>query len=265
MPPPVAAAIPLILSAITFAAPAVVKLRMRARFCASVGGAGAAQWASLLPGRGEDWTYFRTVEAVPPPEFRLGAIVVEEDGAVLGAAPVFRTAYRFDTSLQGSWRAVGDALYRRVPRLVSMELLSLGSPLSDNAHIGLAPHLSAEQRQDVVAQMLECLAETAKAEGIPLIAAKSLGTDEADLYGPTFLAHGYTRVTTIPNVILDLPFRDLDGYLGSLPEGTSSYLRRKWRSASKVTIEHPASIDELRPKCSKGWSPMSRTNARKSS
>ena len=83
--------------------------------------------------------------------------------------------------------------------------------------------------------MLKCLSKTARAEGIPLIAAKSLGTEEADFYGSTFLAHGYTRATTIPNVILDLPFRDLDNYLASLPEGTGSYLRRKWRSASKVT------------------------------
>ena len=245
MPPPVTAAIPLILSAITLGARTVVGSRMHARFCASVGTAGAADWTALLPGQGEDWTYFRTLEAVPPPQFRLGAIVVDEDGVMLGVAPVFRTAYRFDTSLQSSWRSIGDMLYRRAPRLVSMELLSLGSPLSDNAHIGLAPNLSPERRQAVLSEMLKCLSKTARAEGIPLIAAKSLGTEEADFYGSTFLAHGYTRATTIPNVILDLPFRDLDNYLASLPEGTGSYLRRKWRSASKVTIEHPDSIAGL--------------------
>jgi hypothetical protein len=245
MLPPIATATTPAVPAATPAAAAIARSSVRARFCASVGAVGAGAWATLLPGRGEDWTYFRTLEAVPPPQFRLGAIVVEEDGRVLGVAPVFRTAYRFDTSLQRSWRSVGDMLYRRLPRLVSRELLSLGSPLSDNSHIGISPDLAPERRQAVLSEVLGCLSSTARAEGIPLIAAKSLSTDEADVYAPTFLAHGYTRVTTIPNVILDLPYYDLEDYLASLPEKTGSYLRRKWRSASKVTIEHPRSIEGL--------------------
>src|SRR5262249_15461052 len=56
---------------------------------------------------------------------------------------------------------------------------------------------------------------------------------------------GYTRLTTIPNVVLDLPFADLKGYLTSLPEKTSSYLQRKWRSETKVSIEYPDSLDGL--------------------
>jgi hypothetical protein len=221
-------------------------LDLIASFCTSVESTSASAWSRLLPGEAEDWSYFRTVEASPPPGFKLGAILATRGNNLVGAAPVFRTSYRFDTSVQASWqRGIGDVLYARVPRLVSMDVLSLGSPLSDNSHIGLAPNLSADERQQVLAEMLRCLARRAKNEGVPLIAAKSLDTEQADQLQPVFSTLGYARVTTIPNVVLDLPFRDLNGYLSGLPEKTSSYLQRKWRSASRVSIEYPSSLEGL--------------------
>lgn len=221
-------------------------LSFQANFYNSLGAVRPADWAKLLPGKGEDWAYFRTLEAVPPPGFRLGAIVVKDEGTVVGAAPVFQTVYRFDTALQGHLRQVGDRLYQRMPRLVSMPVLSLGSPLSDNSQIGLASDLSADEQLAVVKAILRCLKEQARQNAIPLISAKSLLTAEADEYEAAFHACGYARVTTIPNVILDLPYRDLDGYLARLPEKTGAYLRRKWRAADKVRIEHRTSVDDIK-------------------
>jgi len=231
--------------ALTFA-PGYRVLPMQTHFYDSLDAVSPSEWARLLPGKGEDWTYFRTLESVPPPGFTLGAIVARDGGAVVAAAPVFRTVYRFDTSLQRHLRWFGDRLYRHAPRLVSMPVLSLGSPLSDNSHIGLAPGLSSGQRLAAVREILRGLKKRARDEAIPLISAKSLLTEEADHYEEVFASCGYARVTTIPNVILDLPYRDLDGYLTSLPEKTSAYLRRKWRSAEKVRIEHRTSIDDVK-------------------
>lgn len=221
-------------------------LPLQTDFCHSLEAVSPFDWAKLLPGNGENWAFFKTLEEVPPPGFRLGAILIKSGGTVVAVAPVFRTVYRFDTSLQGRLRWVGDRLYQHAPRLVSMQVLSLGSPLSDNSHIGLAPELSPEQRLAVIKEMLNCLKMQAKKESIPLVSAKSLLTEEADEYQQTFAACGFARVTTIPNVILELPYRDLDAYLASLPEGTASYLRRKWRTAGKVKIEHRTSIDDVR-------------------
>lgn len=219
---------------------------IQGHFCNSLDAVSSSDWSILFPGKGEDWAYFRTLEAVPPPGFRLGAIVVKDKGTVVGVAPVFKTVYRFDTSLQGHLRRIGDQVYQHAPRLISMQVLSLGSPLSDNCHIGIAPDLSGDQRLAVIREILNCLKRQARNEGIPLLSAKSLLAEEADEYEKAFASCGYARVTTIPNVILDLPYRDLDGYLASLPEKTSSYLRRKWRSAGKVRIEHRTSIDDVK-------------------
>jgi hypothetical protein len=197
-------------------------------------------WDDLLPGCGADWSYFRTVEAFPPPGFRLSAIVAESDGVAVAVAPVFETVYRFDTALQGSarLRRVGDWLFRHLPSLVSMKVLSLGSPLADDSHIGFAARLSAADRDAALQAMLECLRQQARKARIQLVAAKGLNETEANADQPVFARAGFTRVTTIPNVMLDLPYPSIDAYLASLPEGTGSYLKRKWRSAAKVRIEH---------------------------
>lgn len=220
-----------------------------ARFCPSVRDIRRDDWDRLLPGHGADWAYFAAAGSAPPPGFELGAIVAESGGRTIGVAPTFTTVYRFDTALQGpstmSLRKVGDFLFRHVPQVVSMKVLSLGAPMCDDSHIGIAPELDAGARDAVLRAMLDALQAQARTTGCKLIAAKGLGNDEAASFEPVFAESGYTRVTTIPNVVLDLPFDSLEGYLASLPEGTAAYLRRKWRSANRVRIEHRENIDDV--------------------
>ena len=144
-----------------------------ARFHTSIESTSPTAWSRLLPGQAEDWHYFRAVERSPPPGFQLGVILASRGSVLVGAAPVFRTSYRFDTSFQGSWRRISEKLYSRIPWLVSMDALSLGSPLSDNSHLGLVPHLPSAERQQVLGAMLKCLAEQATKDRVALIAAKS--------------------------------------------------------------------------------------------
>lgn len=138
---------------------------IQGHFCNSLDAVSSSDWSILFPGKGEDWAYFRTLEAVPPPGFRLGAIVVKDKGTVVGVAPVFKTVYRFDTSLQGHLRRIGDQVYQHAPRLISMQVLSLGSPLSDNCHIGIAPDLSGDQRLAVIREILKLSQEAGQERG----------------------------------------------------------------------------------------------------
>jgi hypothetical protein len=222
-----------------------------ASYCDSVTAVPEADWDRLLPGTGATWRYFRTVEQAPPPGFRLAALVARRGAEVVGVAPLFSTVYRFDTAFQGegtvqaALRRMGDTVFRYAPRLVSMEVLSVGSPQCDDSHIGLAPELNSQERSAVFDAMLAELRDRAKKQRIPLIAAKGLVDDEVSALQSLFDRQRFAKVTTIPNVILDLPFHSLDGYLGSLSDGTARYLKRKWRSASKVTVEHRASLAGL--------------------
>lgn len=216
------------------------------RFCA-VRDIAREDWDRLLPGHAADWSYFRAVSDAPPPGFDLGALCAMLDGRVVAVAPTFTTVYRFDTALQSSatLRRFSEVLYRRAPQLVSMKVMSLGAPMCDESHIGLSAELSEQARDAVLRALLARLSARARTEGCRLVAAKGLSGREADDLGCVFKASGYTQVTTIPNVVLELPFSSLQDYLSSLRDGTGAYLKRKWRAAGRVTIEHRASIEGL--------------------
>src|SRR5262245_45004768 len=231
---------------------ALTALTIAARFVGSLASLDSADWDRCNPGRPTNHAYFTAAEAAPPPGFSLGAVVAERRDGVVAVAPVFATEYRFDTALQGSqnalWRKTSDLVYRHAPRLVSMKMLSLGSPLTDDCHLGFAPSLSIEQENTALETMLGCLLEEARARNFQLVAVKGLSPAERKKYGIAFARHGFTAISTLPDVKLDLPHRSLDQYLARLPRGTGSYLKRKWRSAERVRIEESRDISGLAPK-----------------
>lgn len=227
-------------------APAATATRASARFCDSIRALRRDDWERMCPGHGENWDYLSVLETVPPPGFTLGAIVVERGGRTIAGAPVFRTTYRFDTSFQGRLRRLSDQVYRVMPRALSMDVLSLGSPLADLSLIGFDPGLDEIGRRHAVREMMGCLEAEAKRSGAPLVAAKGLDAGECESLGEVFSTGSYQKVTTLPNVVLELPFTSIDGYLASLPDGTARYLKRKWRSAGKVRIEYRQSLDGLK-------------------
>lgn len=218
---------------------------LRVQIHASVDGISQLEWDALFVGSPEGWAFYRSGNQAQPPGFTMGAISVTRDGRTVAAAPVFRTVYRFDTSFQGRLRKIGDWLYRRLPSLVSMRVMGLGSPLSDHCHVGFDPKLSADQREEVMLALLDGFSMQAKRERIPLLAAKALTTPQSDMLYSVFEQRAYARVTSIPVVMLNLPFRNEAHYFASLGPSTASYLKRKLRPMDKLRIEHRRSIAGL--------------------
>jgi hypothetical protein len=213
--------------------------------CAHVGDLPRAAWDSLLPGVADSWDYYRAVETVPPLGFELGAIAAVEDGTILAVAPTFRTTYRLDTPFQGRVRAFGDWVHRVWPERVAKPIIGLGSPMSDNCHIGFAPTLSDARKCGMFALMLERLQKQSETERCWLMSAKGLDEVQARLFEPAFAALGWRRVTSLPIVTLRLPFASMDEYMGSLQKKTAGYLRRKLRGAGQFRIEHRTSIEGI--------------------
>lgn len=220
-------------------------LNVRVQAHAGVAGVGRSVWESLFAGDPESWAFYHAGDQAPPPGFALGALSVELDGKIVAAAPYFRTVYRFDTSFQGRLRRVGDWLYTRAPSLVSMRVMGLGSPLVDHCHVGFATHLTPTQRDEVLEALLEGLRDQAKREKAPLLAAKALTTVQTDALDRVFTAKAFTRVTSLPVVMLSLPFRNEAHYFSSLPSRTASYLKRKFRPMADLRIEYVSSIAGL--------------------
>ena len=198
----------------------------------------------VLPGDPEGWDFYRAVETVPPAGFELGAIVAMRGSDVIAAAPTFQVAYRLDTPFQGRARQISEWVHARWPRLVSFRALSLGSPMSDNCSIGFAPELSSEERREVFETMLQQLRLEARARRCVLLAVKSIG-ELGDVLAEPLTQQGYNRVTSVPLVMLKLPFATLEDYFASSPKDTRSYLRRKFKLAEEVRTEYRTSIAGL--------------------
>lgn len=217
---------------------------MRGEIYPSIAGVPRADWERMLPGEPESWDYYRAVEDVPPSAFKLGAVAALDGDQVVAAAPLFRVAYRIDTPLQGRLRQIGQWVFERVPRLVSLPVIGMGSPMSDNCTIGFAPGLSDAQRNQAFDAMLARIEAAAAEEKSALIAVKSVD-EQAEKLQPSFAAHGYNRVTSVPLVMLELPFESLEAYLASLPGKTRGYLKRKMRAGAQVRTEYRTSLDGL--------------------
>jgi hypothetical protein len=205
----------------------------------SVTAIGRRNWDSLLPSEAEDWDYYTAVEKSPPAGFKLGALAALRGDKVVGVASLFRTAYRLDTSLQGPLRRLTDGLYARRPGLVSLPVIGVGSPVSDNCALGFAQELSGPERVTIFDAMLKHLESLANNERYNLLAVKGLDAT-ADLVQPALEGHEFTAITTVPVAMLALPYSSLDEYFESLPKKDASYLRRTCgRSGSdRISLFH---------------------------
>jgi len=217
---------------------------LRATLHASIEAIPREVWESMLGGDPENYDFYRAVEPTPPPGFTLAAISVSEAEQILAVAPIFYVNYRLDTPLQGGLRRVTEWVNERLPRLLKLSVIGIGSPLSDNCTIGFSPQLGPGDRARVFAAMLDRLEEEARAQRISLLAVKALGKPTADI-GESLADRGYLRATTVPLAMLPMPFSTFEAWFDSLRKKERIYFRKKLKSAEALRIEYRTSIKGL--------------------
>lgn len=221
--------------------------RLRCHVLTGVGEIPAEVWQRMLGDDPESWAFYRLIEQAPPPGFELGALAVYDEDRPIAVAPYFRVDYRIDTPFQGLARKVGDWLYAHLPRLVSLPVIGLGSPMSDALALGFEPILSHAQRSAAFGCMLEGLMRQARLHRSALVAVKGIGSLIEALQEP-LKRNAFNRVTTVPVAVIDLDYASLESYLAALAKKDRAYLLRKQRAAAGVRIEVRTSFAGLEPK-----------------
>jgi len=225
--------------------PMTAKAPLRVRHVASLADIVRDEWNRLFPGRAEDWGYFRACELAGPQGFATSAIVAYAGEELVAAAPLFRTDFRLDMSLEGPLKPAIEWIHRKAPKLVAVPVLGMGSPLTEECPLGFAPGMTPAERTATLKSLLAGMDRYAAAEKIPLIALKDIThRDNLWVAGPLAEA-GFTGIATLPIATLPLPFKSVDEYLASLTSSMRADLKKKMKRASGMHIEFRTSIDGI--------------------
>jgi len=193
-------------------------------------------WNRLFPHELEDHAYLRAVERAGLRDFRYLYIAVREGVRLLAAVPAFLTAYRLDTTVQGSLRRVTECLAKVLPHLLRIPMLSLGSPVTERCRVGFAPDSTTEQRVAWLDSILCHLEAVAASRKVGLLAVKDASVEET-AWSQVCPRHGLRALPGLPGATLDIRWNDVEGYFGSLGPATRKDLRRKRRVAAPLRIE----------------------------
>jgi predicted N-acyltransferase len=203
------------------------------------------EWNALFADELEDWFYYRAVENAGLPGFEWIYLGIWEHGRLRAAVPGFVTEYRLDTTLSGSWKRVTRAVARVAPRLLGIPLVSLGSPVGEICHLGFASDCSVAEKRRLASALVARLIDFAGRRRIGMIAVKDAsGADDA-LWSAVCGEAGLRRMPGQATALLDVRFRSLDDYLGSLGQSTRRDMRRKLRARDAVRVEWRTEIDDL--------------------
>lgn len=206
---------------------------------------GECGWNRCFPGEAENFAFYRACEEAGLPGFRFRYIAVVENDVVLAAVPAFLTQYRLDTTVQGPWKPLADVLTRTFPRLLTLDLAAIGSPVAEMCHLGFAPEIGTLERKRLVGLLLGGLERLAGTEGCGLVAVKDAPEVDIALWREALSPLGFQAMPGLPIGLLPVPPGGLDAYLATLGRMTRKDLRRKWKHRGRLRVEHRSQVDDV--------------------
>ncbi len=205
-------------------------------------------WMTLFPQSDQSWDYYSASERMRSRGFVFGAIGAYAGEVLVAAAPLFRVDYRLDAPLSAPFQAIGDWLQEHAPSWITMPIMGLGSPISDECQIGIRADLSLSERQVVLEALLRGLSQHADDNGVRVLLLKDLTEADRMWAEPTLRSANFSGIPSLPVATLELPYATVDEYLLSLPPKMRQDLRRKRRQSIQVRVEYRSSIEGIEDK-----------------
>ena len=202
-------------------------------------------WNRCFPDEIEGFLYYKAVEFAGLADFEIHYLRLRKSNRTIALAPFFVSRYRLDTLGDGALLQLLRRLGARWPKLLSIPMVCLGSPVSEIAHLGYAPELDATQRATAFRALLAGLERFARQRHIGLIALKDIADAERTRSESELLR--YTRLPGMPCALLPLPYENIEAYYATLSRGMRKEFRRKARSQDALQIERRYQIADVLP------------------
>lgn len=195
---------------------------------------GLEEWNRVWTGLRHDSRYYEILDATIPP-FQYHFLVLEDAaGRVRAIQPLFVSVQDVLEGLPERSRRIASFLTRLAPNLARFRILWVG-PTVGEAALGA----EAADRVWCARALGEALPLVSKRLRTPMIVLKDFPS-EWRFPLQVFVENGYTRIPSMPSVVLDLTFKSFDEYLKGLRHNARHDLRRKFRQADRlppVTVE----------------------------
>ena len=221
--------------------------RWTARLVTSIAEIGRGQWDPCFKGEIESYGYHQGVEQAGIGGFELGWYVLEDDGQLVAAAPVFETLYDLATTAQGRVRTVLTRLQPWVPGQLKLRLSCLGSPVTETCQFGFAPHLDVSQKKLALMTLVKFWRQHAVSRGIGLHGLKDASDADRQLFDPLLADLGFRLVSSMPSASLALDFPDIEAYLARLSPATRKDMRRKLKLRDQIRVEDTRDVQGVLP------------------
>ncbi len=203
------------------------------------------EWDALFsPDLIEGYDYYKTLDESNLPLFSTHYAIIHEGGRAALIAPFFTTEFSFDTTIQGRFKQVIQSLQKRFPAFLKVKILFIGSPLTEEAAIGIR---EGSDKEKILRFFLAKMLNFCNSEKIGVITFYNLTA--ADSYVLEFLKrHRFASMEAFPLARLTIKKHSLEEYIQSLGKHTRKDIRRKLRKAyasAEIKIEERDNLDGL--------------------
>ncbi|HEY3951053.1 peptidogalycan biosysnthesis protein [Phenylobacterium sp.] len=208
------------------------------RVVTSLRAADRAQWEALKrPDPLESYDYLLAVEEAGLPGFAWRYVLLEDDGLLVAAAPMFLTDYALETTLVGPGKALVQGVRRIFPQAFKLKLAGMGSPCTGSPGLGLWPAMTADMSAMHLSVLIGAFEAEARARRCGLFALKDVAEPQGALFAAAARPQGYRPMASLPIAVLPIDFPDLDAYFARLSYTARKDMRRKLRVLPKLRIE----------------------------
>jgi len=205
------------------------------KFVDSVGKIREEDWDLVFGNIPEGYPFYNTLEKSNLKEFSFYYIILYRNGDILLIAPLFIAEFNLDIVAEGLIKSAIGFIRRFVPRFFILKTLFCGSPFGENSVLGIRKDL----RDDpiLIDELIKVMGRFCREKNIPFIVFKDFLKDDILLLSSR-KHEGFFEVNSFPSVRMELNFKSLEEYFGSLSYSTRKDLRSKIRRAySKPDIK----------------------------
>lgn len=204
-------------------------------------------WKTLLKDDLEGYRLHLAFDSANVQGFKTGYLAVKKNQVIVCLAPFFITDYNLDTTVQGRLKPLLQKIRERIPFLMRVKLLCVGSPITDACKMTLHPDYPFDpaMMQALNAQLQKIAAKA----GASVIAFKDVLARDLQKIGAPLNALGYSTLRNMPVAINQIAFDSMEAYFASLSYATRKDLRRKLKKRSQIEIREvqgmPSNLDEI--------------------